>query len=119
MPDKSPKSSDQPVAVVQLYDAAIKHMGKAAIGAASGDFEAQMTEIAAAVHIFNGLNDCLDIEVGGQVAQNLRDMYQAVTKTLLSSVGQENAAELCERMIVAVKETRNAWAEIAHMEKVS
>lgn len=106
-------AAPQSLAVVQLYDTALKHIGNAIEGVKKGSYETQMNEIAAAVRIFNGLNDSLDMEAGGAVAQNLRDMYQAVSKALLSTIGQDNAVEICERMTKAVKETRNAWAEIA------
>lgn len=106
-------AAPQSLAVVQLYDTALKHVASAVEGVKKGNYEVQMNEIAAAVRIFNGLDSSLDMEAGGAVAQNLRDMYQAVSKTLLSTIGQDNAIEICERMIQAVKETRNAWAEVA------
>jgi flagellin-specific chaperone FliS len=55
------------------------------------------------------------MERGGQVAVNLRDTYESVARCLFRSVGKETAAEACDRLMVAVRELRDAWAEIAGM----
>lgn len=118
MPDANDVAIAQTEAVVRLYDTAIKHIEISMDHAASGDLEGQVNEITAAVRIFTGLDESLDLDVGGQVAQNLHEMYQAVNKTLLSSIGQENAAEIGQKMIGSVKKLRNSWAEIAKLDPI-
>lgn len=108
-----------PVAVVQLYDTILLHIGRAADASRRGDFQKQFDEVMSATRIIDGLNRHLDMEAGGQVAVNLRDMYQAISKALLRSVGKTDAGEACDRLIEGLRETRDAWAEISGMPKLS
>jgi len=108
-----------PVAVVQLYDTILLHISRAADAARRGDFQKQFDEVMNATRIIDGLNRHLDMEAGGQVAINLRDMYQAVSKALLRSVGKTDASEACDRLIEGVRMTRDAWAEISGMPKLA
>lgn len=100
-------------AIVMLYDGAISRTAVAAEAARRGDYETQFNEIMRAAEILNGLNMCLDMVAGGKVARSLREMYQAACKAMLSAVGRKNGAECCERIIEALRLTRDAWAEIA------
>jgi flagellar protein FliS len=100
-------------AVVLLYDEILKRIALAAAAARRDDFECQFNEVMYAAKILNGLNNCLDMEMGGSVAVSLREMYQAVIRALLGSVGRNSGAEACDRLIDAVRLTRNAWAEIS------
>lgn len=102
-----------PIAVVKLYDTIMMHINKAAAAADAGDYQAQFAEVMSATRIIDGLNRCLDMEKGGKTAQSLRDMYEAVSRALLRSVGKVSGAEACQRLVGAVGETRDAWATIA------
>jgi flagellar secretion chaperone FliS len=101
------------VRVVLLYDGILVRIAAAAAAARRKDYETQFTEVMRAAKIVNGLNRYLDMEAGGKVARSLRDMYQAVAKALLSSVGRSTGAEALDKVGAAVRTTRNAWAEIA------
>ncbi len=101
--------------VVGLYDLAIVHISRAAEAADRRDYEQQFNEGLKAAQILNGLSCCLDMQRGGRVAESLRDLYQAVVSALLRSVGKRNAAIACLRLAGAVRQTRNAWAEIAKL----
>jgi flagellar protein FliS len=108
-------TESSPVAVVQLYDTILLHVGRAADAARQGNFQKQFDEVMNATRIVDGLNRHLDMELGGQVALNLRDMYESVSRALLRSVGKETAGEACDKLITAIRDTRNAWAEICGM----
>ena len=101
--------------VVMLYDGVLRAIAAAQAAATRMDYEAQFNEVMKAARILNGLNACLDLEQGGQVAHGLREMYQALVKALLSSVGRPTGAEALRRLADAVTLTRDAWAEIAGM----
>jgi flagellar protein FliS len=103
------------VAVVQLYDTILLHVGRAGSAARSGDFQGQFDEVMKATRIIDGLNRHLDMEQGGQVAINLRDMYESVSRALLRSIGKDSAGEACDRLILGLRDTRNAWAQISGM----
>jgi flagellar secretion chaperone FliS len=105
-------TESSPVAVVQLYDTILLHIGRAGDAARKGDFQTQFDEVMNAARIVDGLNNCLDMNEGGQVAAHLREMYDSVSRALLRSVGAPAAAETYDKLIAAVRDTRNAWAEI-------
>jgi len=107
------------VAVVQLYDTILLHVSRAAKAARQGEFQVQFDEVMSATRIVDGLNRHLDMAQGGQVAINLREMYQAVSRALLRSVGKEDAGEACDKLIAGLRDTRNAWASISGMPQIS
>jgi flagellar protein FliS len=108
-----------PVSVVKLYDTILLHVSRAATAARKGNFQGQFDEVMNATRIIDGLNRHLDMEKGGQVAANLRDMYQSVSRALLRSVGKDDAGVICEKLIDGLRDTRNAWAEICGMPQIS
>jgi flagellar protein FliS len=107
------------VAVVQLYDTILLHVSRAAAAARRGEFQVQFDEVMSATRIVDGLNRHLDMETGGQVAVNMREMYQAVSRALLRSVGKEEAGDACDKLIAGLRDTRNAWASISGMPQIS
>jgi len=102
--------------VVMLYDGILVHITRAGDSARKGDYQKQFEYVLSAARIIDGLNRHLDMERGGQVAINLRETYEAVARCLFRSVGKETAAEACDRLVLAVRELRDAWAEIAGMD---
>ena len=99
--------------VVMLYDGILTRIARAADAARQGDFQSQFEAVMSAARIIDGLNRHLDMEKGGQVAKGLRETYEAVARALFRSVGKETGAEACDRLLVAVRELRDAWAEVA------
>ncbi len=105
--------------VVMLYDGILVRIAKAGEAARQGDFQKQFEAVMSAARIIDGLNRHLDMERGGHVATGLRDTYESVARALFRSVGKESGAEACDRLVVAVRELRDAWAEIAGEQKSS
>lgn len=101
--------------VVMLYDGILVRIARAGECARSGDHQKQFEYVMSAARIIDGLNRHLDMERGGQVAINLRETYESVARCLFRSVGKEGAAEACDRLVIAMRELRDAWAEIAGM----
>ncbi len=99
--------------VVMLYDGILVRIARAAESARQGDSQKQFEAVMSAARIIDGLNRHLDMEKGGQVAKGLRETYEAVARTLFRSVGKETGAEACDRLLIAVRELRDAWAEVA------
>lgn len=108
-----------PAAVVQLYDTILLHIARAATAARDGNFQVQFDEVMNATRIVDGLNRHLDMEQGGQIAINMREMYQAISRALLRSVGKDSAGEACDRLIDGLRGTRNAWADMCGMPHIS
>jgi flagellar protein FliS len=111
-------SEPDPASVVRLYDTILLHIGRAGEATRKGDYQTQFDEVMKATRIIDGLNRHLDMEKGGDVAVNLRDMYQSVSRALLRSVGKDSASDACDRLVDGLKGTRNAWAEISGMKLI-
>lgn len=101
--------------VVLLYDAVMSRMAQAGAAARRRDYETQYRQALRAAEILNGLCLCLDMQRGAPVAQSLQEMYVATCKAIMSSIGRPNGAECSDRIIEAVRLTRDAWAAIAGM----
>jgi flagellar protein FliS len=117
-PAQNDTVQSSPVAVVQLYDTVLLHIGRAAVAARAVDYQKQFDEVMSATRILDGLNRHLDMEKGGQVALNLRDMYESINRVLLRSIGKSTAGEACDKLVNALRNTRNAWAEICGLPQI-
>lgn len=102
-------------AVVMLYDGILLRLANAAEAQTQCNPEKQYDSIASAIRIMEGLNRSLDMQAGGQVAVHYRDMYKTLSIVLRRTVGQPNAAQVYRRLEAALRNTRNAWAEMAGM----
>ncbi|MDY0240609.1 MAG: flagellar export chaperone FliS [Rhodospirillaceae bacterium] len=121
MPENDSKIQTQPpvLAVVKLYDLVLVHIAEAARHGENGDVPAQAEAVQEAMAIFTGLDSCLDMEAGGQVAANLRSMYQSMNQALTGVVGQPDGAAICLKLAAALRQTRNAWAETVGVPAIS
>jgi flagellar protein FliS len=100
-------------AVVMLYDGIMVRIANAGEAARKEDYDKQFKYVMSAARIIDGLNRCLDMEKGGSVAIGLREMYEAVARALFRSCGKPTGGEVADRLVAAVRLTRDAWAEIA------
>ena len=61
--------------IVMLYDGAIKFLRQAIKDMEAQDYEAKGNNIVKAQNIIMELNSVLDMETGGEIARNLRSLY--------------------------------------------
>ncbi len=69
--------------IVLLYDGAIKFINQAKACAESGDVEGKCNNINRAMDIIGELNHSLNMNDGGEIAVNLRRLYQFLSDRLL------------------------------------
>tara|TARA_B100001057_G_scaffold345563_1_gene346688 strand:- start:2401 stop:2805 length:405 start_codon:yes stop_codon:yes gene_type:complete len=83
-----------------------------AIGAMERNETAEMGEsIGKAISIVDSLRVSLDVEKGGEIAKNLAQLYDYITRRLLeASVSQQ--PELLAEVASLLKEIKTAWDEI-------
>lgn len=98
--------------VVMLYDAAIRHLRLAQQHIAAGDIAARNRDIAKARDIVQELNQSLDIERGGQIAQNLRALYNFIWR-YLGDANLKSDAAMLDKVIGMLEDLAGAWRKIA------
>lgn len=99
--------------IVLLFDGALAAVAKAKANMAEGNIEAKGLAISKAIDIIsNGLKVSLDIEAGGELAQNLAALYDYMVRRLVQANLKNQPASLDE-VAGLLTEIRSAWVEIA------
>jgi flagellar protein FliS len=98
--------------VVMLYDGALRFLGEGAEAAARGDIRARSHAISRALAIITELQNTLDLEKGGDVADQLDDLYTYITSRLIDVAlkKDETAIDEVRRLLTPI---RDAWGQIA------
>jgi flagellar protein FliS len=79
---------------------------------AHGDMEAKSNYISKAIGIIGGLNESLDLAQGGELAINLRQLYDYINIRLLQA-NRENSQEMLDEAAGLMKDIKEAWDAIA------
>jgi len=98
--------------VVSLFGGALSAMKKAAILMEQGDIPGKGLALSKAINIItNGLRAGLNHEAGGEIAANLDDLYDYMTRRLLQANlhNDIDAIEEVERLLTNIAD---AWKEI-------
>jgi len=110
--DTAVTTQNQGRLVVMLYDGAIKFLNKAVIDMQTGDLEAKSKNIQRAKDIIFELNTVLDLEAGGEVAQNLRKIYNFMNAHL-TQANIENDVKMTYEVIGILKKVNEGWRAVA------
>lgn len=81
------------------------------------DFEGKGKHIAWAISIVNGLRGSLDLDVGGDIATNLDDLYEYMARRLLEANTQNDTAILDEVSSLML-EIKSAWDALPENVKI-
>jgi flagellar protein FliS len=99
--------------VTMLYDRLIQAMERAKSALSTGgDVGVIHDELVLGQRILAELNVTLDIDRGGELAQNLARLYEFCTARLIAANVSKSVAEL-EAAEVVVKDIRDAWIAAA------
>ena len=98
--------------VVMLYDGALRFLGDAADAAGRSDLRARAHAISRVLAIIGELQNTLDVEKGGAVADQLDDLYTYITSRLLDVALKHDvtAIEEARKLLTPV---RDAWTQIS------
>ncbi|MFY8044067.1 MAG: flagellar export chaperone FliS [Rhodoferax sp.] len=110
--DSSVEMANPHQLVVLLFDALQRHLGAAEYALQTADIPAKCKNIGAAIRILEeGLIAPLDLEKGGDLAANLKNLYSyCVTRLLFANVKSDAAAlQEVKRLIEPVA---NGWKQI-------
>ena len=101
--------------VLMLYDGAIRFLNQAKAGFESDDplerNQAVHNNVLKAQDILNELSVTLDLDLGGQLAETLRDLYLYMVNRLQESNVKKELAGI-EEVLERVSELRDAWAQM-------
>ncbi|MDA8089122.1 MAG: flagellar export chaperone FliS [Nitrospiraceae bacterium] len=97
--------------VIMLYDGAIEFLKKAVFYMNQKDMGKKLHYMDKATAIIEHLRTTLNMEAGGEVAQNLRDLYWYMQTELLRA-NIKNDPEMVDRVEGLLRTLRDGWTGI-------
>jgi flagellar protein FliS len=97
--------------IVMLYDGAIRFLKLAIMEMEKNNYEAKGRYINKALDIINELNVVLDMNTGGEIAGNLRQLYNFMSNRL-SEANIKCDIELVRDVIKLLEELNSGWKAI-------
>jgi flagellar protein FliS len=98
--------------IVLLYEGAMKFLKQSIVAMEANDYLAKGNHIVKAQEIIFELNMCLDMEVGGQISDNLRSLYNFMYKRL-GVANRRCDAEIVREVIGLLKHLHAGWSHVA------
>ena len=98
--------------IQMLMEGFLTRINSAKGAMAHGDIEAKCRFISLAIGIVGGLNESLNVEVGGEMALNLRSLYEYINRRLLEA-SAENSLEKLDEVFGLMRDIKEAWDAIA------
>lgn len=102
--------------ILMLMDGALTQMAQAKGAFERNDVEARSVAINKAIEIIGGIQDGLNVEQGGEIAQNLFALYVYMIDALSQANMQQDSAKLDE-VADLLRGIRQSWAEIPQEQK--
>lgn len=100
------------VLIVMLYDGAIRAIVAARAAAEGRDYAAKGQALSKAIGIIDeGLKPALDLEAGGEIAANLSDLYEYMTRQLMLANLRNDVAAMDE-VVRLLRELKSAWESL-------
>ena len=97
--------------ILKLYDGSISFLKKSIEYSEKGDIKNKNIYANNAREIIMALNNSLNVEAGGEIAQNLRSLYLYMNRQVMQSNWQDNTQGLKE-VIQLLSNLREAWEDI-------
>ena len=99
--------------VFMLFDKAISSLNAAVRAIAANDVQERWRNNNRAIEVISHLQMTLNMELGGEVAENLDRLYGFMLK-LLSTVDPNNDPKPAEEVIKLLEPVRESWRELAN-----
>jgi flagellar protein FliS len=94
-----------------LYQGALDSMAQAKGAIERSDIQGRNNSLNKAVQIVGGLRSFLDKDKGGELAQNLEQLYEYVELKLFEANVKNDAARI-EECVGLIREVKTGWDEI-------
>jgi flagellar protein FliS len=99
---------------LMCYDGALRFMRRAAKSMDDGDLADASYATGRAQAIVNELNITLDMEAGGEIAENLRAIYLFVNRHMSEAIAHGDALKIRQSMNL-INDLRGAWSEAMNL----
>ncbi|MBD3585354.1 flagellar export chaperone FliS [Salinimonas sp. HHU 13199] len=99
-----------------LFQGALDRIAYAKGAIERNDFEAKSENISKAVSILIYLRDTLDVEVGGEIAENMYALYTYMIEKVNEALLSNNIGPL-EETYALLEPIRTAWVQIPEADK--
>jgi flagellar protein FliS len=97
--------------IVILYDEAIKGMTDAIDAIGRGDIETRFAATTRTAEIVSQLYLALDMEQGGEIAENLGGIYNFIL-TQMPQINFRNDIRMAEQVVTLLAPIRDSWFEL-------
>jgi len=108
--------------MLMLFDGAIEAMSMTIGAMQQNNFELRSKQSTRSISVINGMRECLDIETGGDLANNLYSLYSYMAKELFKA-SFKNDADTVQNIQTMLKDIRESWEKIPlnmhYMQKVN
>ncbi len=108
-------TANQGKLIVMLYDGAIKFINIALDNMTPSSYDVVNNNIIKAQDIITELVFSLNMDVGGEISQNLFNLYMYFKKQLLEANIKKDP-EILKHTVKLLKELRDAWEQISSKE---
>jgi len=95
--------------IAMLYEGALKALAQAKGCIGRKEIEARTKHLNKAADIVFGLRDFLDHEKGGEISENLENLYQYMIRTI-TEANREQDAEKVQHVMDLILDIRAGWA---------
>lgn len=102
--------------LLMLYDGAIRFINRARTKILEGDTEEKRSSISSAIAIITELMESLNMEVGGEIAENLERLYLYMNEQLVKA-NLKNDVSLLDEVISLLTTLRDAWNQVINNQK--
>lgn len=105
-------AEDRTVLVLRMMDGALDRIASARGQIARRETAAKAESLTRAIALLDGLRACLDFERGGEIAANLEQLYDYMTRRLVEA-NLGDRSEILDEVAGLLGEIRGAWAEMS------
>ena len=108
--------------VLMLFDGAIEAMSMTIGAIQHNNLELRSKQNTRSITIINGMRDCLDMQAGSELAENLYSLYQYMAQELFRA-GFKNDVDTIRNIQFMLKDIRDSWENIPldmhYMQKIN
>ena len=111
-------TADRGKLVVLLYEGAMNFLRKAKNSIEQGDIDAKCSNINRTQDIIQELNCSLKMDEGGDIAQNLRNLYVFMERHLVMAKIEKDGTKKVDEVLSMLSTLYEAWSEILNKPEV-